>query len=97
MFVVLLKFSNNKGQGGQFMESHNAWIKRGFDEGVFLLTGTIQPKSGGGILAHGVSLAELRARVNDDPFVMHDVVSVEILEITPGRTDARLDFLRADG
>jgi uncharacterized protein YciI len=95
MFVVLLKFSNNKGQASQFMESHNAWLKQGFDDGVFLLAGTIQPKLGGGILAHGVSLPELHARVGDDPFVVHDVVSAEILEITPGRTDARLDFLRA--
>jgi len=79
------------------MESHNAWIKRGFDDGIFLLTGTIQPKSGGGILAHGTSLRELRARVNDDPFVAHDVASAEIIEITPGRTDTRLDFLHVDG
>jgi uncharacterized protein YciI len=97
MFVVLLKFSSNKGRAAQFMESHNAWIKRGFDDGVFLLTGSIQPKLGGAILAHETSLPELRARVNDDPFVVHDVVSTDILEITPGRTDARLDFLRADG
>ena len=97
MFVVLLKFSTNKGQAGQFMESHNAWIKQGFDDGVFLLTGTVQPKLGGGILAHGITLPELHARVNVDPFVVHDVVSAEMLEITPGRTDARLDFLRADG
>ncbi len=97
MFVVLLKFSKNKGQASQFMESHNAWLKRGFDDGVFLLAGTIQPKLGGGILAHGVSPSELYARVRDDPFVIHDVVNPEILEITPGRTDARLDFLRAAG
>jgi uncharacterized protein YciI len=97
MFVVLLRFSNNKDQAGQFMESHNAWIKRGFDEGAFLLTGSIQPKLGGGILAHGMSLAELKARVNEDPFVAHDVVSAEIFEITPSRTDLRLEFLRADG
>jgi uncharacterized protein YciI len=97
MFVVLLKFSNNKGQAGQFMQGHNAWIKRGFDDGVFLLTGSIQPKLGGGILAHGTSLPELEARVNDDPFVAHDVVSAEILDITVSRTDPRLDFLRGDG
>lgn len=97
MFVVLLKFSNNRSQAGQFMEGHNAWLKRGFDDGVFLLTGSIQPKLGGGILAHGASRPELEARVDDDPFVVNDVVSAEILEITPGRTDERLDFLRADG
>lgn len=32
MFIVLLKFSDNKEQAGQFMEGHNAWLKRGFDE-----------------------------------------------------------------
>lgn len=52
MSIVLLKFSDNKANAGQFMEGHNAWLKRGFDEGVFLLAGTIQPKLGGGIIAH---------------------------------------------
>ena len=32
MFIVLLKFSDNKGKASQFMEGHNEWIKRGFDE-----------------------------------------------------------------
>jgi uncharacterized protein YciI len=96
MFIVLLKFSENKGQAGQFMEGHNAWIKCGFDDGVFLLTGSLQPGLGGGILAHDTSLADLKARVNGDPFVIEKVVSAEIIEITPGRTDKRLDFLRTD-
>lgn len=34
MFIVLLKFSGNKAQAGQFMEGHKEWIKRGFDDGV---------------------------------------------------------------
>lgn len=93
MFVVLLRFSENKGRAGEFVEGHNAWIKRGFDDGVFLLTGSLQPKLGGGILTHHTSLSDLRARVNDDPFVVHGVVNAEILEITPGRTDERLSFL----
>lgn len=93
MFIVLLKFSNNKGQAGQFMEGHKEWIKRGFDEGVFLLLGNLQPNSGGGIVAHNTSLADLQRRVNDDPFVAKNVVTAEILEITPSRADERLKFL----
>ena len=93
MFIVLLKFSDNKGQAGKYMEAHNEWIKRGFDEGVFLLVGGLQPKLGGGVVAHNTSLADLQVRVNDDPFVVANVVSVEILEITPSKTDERLHFL----
>jgi len=95
MLVVLLKFSGNKGQASQFMEGHKDWIKRGFDDGVFLLAGSLQPNLGGGIVAHNTSLSELRRRVNDDPFVAEDVVSAEILEITPSRADERLGFLLA--
>lgn len=95
MFIVLLKFSGNKSQAGQFMAGHNAWVKRGVDEGVFLLVGTLQPSLGGAIVAHNISLPELQRRVNDDPFVAEKVVSAEVLEITPSLADDRLKFLLA--
>ncbi len=93
MFIVLLKFSDNKGQTSQFMEGHKEWIKRGFDDGVFLLVGSLQPNLGGGIVAHNTSLSDLQSRVNGDPFVAENVVSAEILEITPSQADERLKFL----
>lgn len=93
MFIVLLKFSGNKGQAGQFMKGHNEWITRGFDDGVFLLAGSLQPNSGGGIVAHNTTLSDLQNRVNEDPFVAENVVSADILEITPGKADERLQFL----
>ncbi len=93
MFVVLLSFADNKGNAGQFMEGHKEWLKRGLDEGVFLLAGSLQPNRGGGILAHNTSLQQLQERVNSDPFVAEKVVTAEILEITPSRTDPRLQFL----
>lgn len=93
MFIVLLRFSSNKGQASQFMDGHKEWIKRGFDDGVFLLVGNLQPNLGGGIVAHNTSLPDLQSRVNDDPFVVENVVSAELLEIAPSRTDERLKFL----
>ncbi len=93
MFVVLLKFANNKDKAGQFMAGHNEWIKRGFDDGIFLVTGSLQPNLGGGVVAHNITLPELQARVNDDPFVAENIVRAEILEITPAKADARLEFL----
>lgn len=95
MFIVQLKFSANKSQAGQFMEGHKAWLQRGFDDGVFLLAGSLQPNLGGGIVAHNTSLADLEARVKADPFVAEDVVSAEVVEITPARADERLSFLLA--
>ena len=93
MYVVLLKFSDNKSKAGEFMDGHNEWIQKGFDDGVFLLVGSLQPGLGGSVIAHNSSLADLQDRVNSDPFVAENVVTAEILEIEAKRADERLGFL----
>jgi uncharacterized protein YciI len=93
MFVVFLKFSRRKELAPQHMAAHKTWLERGFEDGVFLLAGSLSPSEGGGILAHQVSRAELEARLNNDPFVVEDVVQAEIIEMTASRADPRLGFL----
>ena len=93
MFVILLKFFDNKDKAAWYMVGHTAWLERGFDDGVFLMAGSLQPNQGGGIVAHNTTLAALQARVKEDPFVAENVVQAEILEIAPSRTDDRLAFL----
>lgn len=95
MFIVFLRFSDNKANAGQFMADHNAWIAKGFDDGIFLVVGTLEPKQGGAIIAHGVDRAAMEARVKDDPFVKENVVTAEIHEISPAKTDPRIDLLLA--
>ena len=93
MFIVLLKFSDNKSQASEFMQGHNLWLKQGFDDGVFLMAGSLQPGLGGAIMANNTSLEDLENRVNQDPFVAENVVNAEILEIAPAKVDDRLQFL----
>jgi len=93
MFIVFLKFSDNNRQAGQFMAGHNEWIRRGFDDRIFLLAGSLQPAMGGAIVAHNTTRSDLENRVKSDPFVAEDVVSAEILEIKPSKADERLQFL----
>jgi uncharacterized protein YciI len=93
MFVITLKFAD-RAKAPKFMDGHKSWIARGFDDGVFLLAGNLQPNAGGAILAHNVARPDLEARVREDPFVAEGVVLADILEIAPGRTDERLAFLK---
>jgi uncharacterized protein YciI len=93
MFIVLLKYSDNRTQAAKFMDGHKEWIQRGIDSGVFLLLGSLQPNLGGGILAHNTTRTELEQRVNEDPFVVERIVTAEILEVTPAKADPRLQFL----
>ena len=93
MYVVFLKFSDNRDQVGEHLDAHKAWIKQGFDDRVFLVAGSLQPALGGALLAHNTSADDLAARVNEDPFVAEGVVSAEIMEITPAIADERMKFL----
>jgi uncharacterized protein YciI len=93
MFIVLLKFSTNKSLASQHMAGHKEWIKRGFEDGVFVLAGSLQANLGGMVMAHNTSLEALQSRVDADPFVAEQVVSAEIIECAPSRTDERLAFL----
>lgn len=93
MFMILLKFGENKSQAGPYMDSHKAWINRGREDGVFLMVGSLQPNAGGAILAHNASLQDIQDRVDADPFVKENIVNAEILEVTPNMADERLQFL----
>jgi len=95
MFVVLLKFAANRAEAPRHMDGHNAWIRQGFKDGVFLLAGSLVPGVGGAILAHGEPREALEARVAADPFVNEGVVSAEIHQIAPGRTHEGLAALLA--
>lgn len=93
MYVVFLRFSTNKAQAPAQMEGHNAWLRRGFEAGAFVLAGSLQPGLGGAILVRDMPRADVETWVAADPFVAQGVVSPEIIEITPGLTDDRLAFL----
>lgn len=75
------------------MDAHNQWLKKGFDDGAFLLAGSLQPALGGGILAQGVSIDEVYAVVSQDPFVKENVVTAEVFELDAKKADERLQFL----
>jgi len=47
------------------MEGHKEWIKRGFDDGVFLVVGSTQPNLDGGILVHNTSLSDFSVEPNN--------------------------------
>jgi len=94
MFIILLKFSNNKGAASDFMAAHNEWIAQGFADGVFQCIGSMLPAAGGAVLALNETREQLEARVNSDPFVQNDVAVAEITEIDVKKTVPALEFLK---
>ncbi|MYM96043.1 hypothetical protein GTP81_02795 [Rugamonas sp. FT107W] len=95
MYIVLLRFSANKSQAPAHMAGHREWLQKGIADGVFLLAGSIRPGLGGAILAAGPSPEALQARIDQDPFVVHDIVKAEIIDVDPNHAAEGLALLAA--
>lgn len=89
MFIIFLKFSENKSLAGDFMEDHKKWIQKGIDENVFMVVGSLQANQGGGIIASCNSYLEVERRVKEDPFVEKNIVKYEIYEMTPSMANEK--------
>lgn len=93
MFLITLTFAKDRQAAADHMGAHNQWVAKGFDDGAFLLVGSLAGGAGGAILATAQSRAEIEDRVSADPFVAHKIVAPSIIEFTPGKADPRLEFL----
>jgi uncharacterized protein YciI len=93
MFLVLMRFGPARAKAGDYMEGHRRWLQRGFDEGVFVLSGSLKPNLGGAVLAYNTTLDDLQQLISEDPFVAHDVVQAEVLELAAAKAIESLHFL----
>ncbi len=94
MFITFLKFSDNRAAAAEYMAAHNDWIKKGFDDGVFLCTGSLTNSQGGAILAHNEPRDAYNKRISNDPFVQNGVVIPETSEFSPVQMTDALNFLK---
>lgn len=93
MLILSLTYTAPLEDADRHMDAHMAWIRAGYDEGVFLASGRKVPRTGGVILARGA-----RARIEEmcaaDPFVIHGIAGYEIIEaalttVAPGYENLR--------
>lgn len=83
VFIVFLRFGPNRAQAGQWMAGHKQWIQDGIADGSFLLAGSLDQAQGGLVIAVGTDAAAIDARVAQDPFVLHGVVTADIHAVAP--------------
>src|SRR5690606_3273226 len=93
LFIVYLRFGTQKDRTTEFMAEHVEWIRSGMDDGVFLCAGTLPHGEGGVLLAYGLAQETLEQRLTKDPFVEHDVVTVEVVPISVGLMQEKAAFL----
>ena len=94
MFILSLTYIAPLTAADQHMEAHMAWVRDGYDRGLFLASGRKVPRTGGVILARGDRelLEELCAA---DPFAVHGVAAYDITEVAFTTAAAGYENLKA--
>lgn len=92
MFIIELIYKAPFAEIDAQMKAHMAYLRRGYADGTFLVSGRKIPRDGGIILASADSRATVEALVQQDPFVAEGLADVRITEF---RASQRADDVQA--
>jgi uncharacterized protein YciI len=95
MFVVELVYKADLSAIDAAMKDHMRFLERGYEAGIFVVSGRKIPREGGILIATGVERAELAELMAQDPFVARGLADVRIIEFRASQRAADVNALLA--
>jgi uncharacterized protein YciI len=86
LFVIDLTYVVDLDQIDAQIPDHVRYLDRGYEDGVFVMSGRKHPRTGGVILAQDVSREAIIARAQQDPFIEMGLASMTVTEFHPNRS-----------
>lgn len=83
MFLILLNYKKSLEVVDKFLPEHLKFLDEKYAKNIFIITGRRKPRTGGVILAHNTSKAELMYLIQQDPFYIHEIADYDIIEFDP--------------
>jgi uncharacterized protein YciI len=80
MFVIELIYKADLSVIDAHMAAHMKFLKKYYKSGNFLISGRKIPRDGGIVLAVGKSMSEIEAIAHEDPFYVHGLADVRVIE-----------------
>lgn len=92
LFVVVLRYIQDINMVNQVRDEHLSYIHECYKDGWFLLSGPLEPRTGGVILAQAKSRKDLLKVIHKDPFYKQSMAEFSIYEFLPSRHHPNLTF-----
>lgn len=83
MFILLLHYKKPLEEVMQNLEAHRVFLNKYYVNEKFVCSGPRNPRTGGCIICHAVTEAELKEIIQEDPFYSKGIADYEILEVIP--------------
>ncbi|MBV1775453.1 YciI family protein [Burkholderiaceae bacterium DAT-1] len=94
MFVVSLTYVAPLDAVDALIPAHVEWLKSHYAAGHFVASGRKVPRTGGVILARGLSREALDAVLMNDPFALAGVARYDVTEFIPTLTATELSVIQ---
>jgi uncharacterized protein YciI len=91
MFVIELSYKAPLARIDAHMAAHMTFLRKHYASGHFLVSGRKVPRDGGVIVAVGASREEVERIAREDPFVVHGLADVRVIEF---RASQRADDIQ---
>ncbi|MCS5707644.1 hypothetical protein CC99x_001860 [Candidatus Berkiella cookevillensis] len=85
IFVVILRYIVPIETIDEYRSAHLNFLDHLYTKGVFITSGTQNPRSGGIMLAKAENRSALKTILAEDPFNVHNLAEYQIIEFTPTR------------
>ena len=82
-FIVEITYTASPEEIAGVLVAHRAFLQTGYERGWLLLSGPLNPKTGGIVVARAPSLAELQAFFSSDPYHLSGVAEHHFIEFDP--------------
>jgi uncharacterized protein YciI len=90
MFLIDVQYEAQLTEVDAALADHVTFLRQQYQQGVFIVSGRKVPRTGGIILARGVTRDELDAILDTDPFKQQGLARYTITEFVASMTAAEL-------
>jgi uncharacterized protein YciI len=86
MFLLLSRYVKPLDEVDRWLPEHRAFLDRHYAAGHFIVSGPVEPRTGGVIVVADMDRAAVEAMLEEDPFAREGVSEYEIVEFRPTKS-----------
>ncbi len=94
MFVISIDYTADFSEIDPLIDEHFLFLNKYYDNGLFVVSGRKEPRTGGIIITNNQSRAVIEKIIQEDPFYREQVADYTITEFIPGLVAKGFEHLK---
>ncbi len=83
MILIQVTYTASLEKIDQHLAAHRSFLKKYYDKNILIMSGRLEPRTGGMILANLNSKEQAQQLIQEDAFFIHNVASYNFIEWIP--------------